>query len=104
MELLNNLASVGLTTKVLQFIIVGGILAFIVGVFWRIIVIGAGIIACLFIFLAPSQSATIASNNEVINPADVAPIEFVEDCLKYNEGATKISCQKMWKEDGNGKE
>lgn len=103
MELLNNLASVGITTKVLQFIIVGGILAFIVGVFWRIIVIGAGIAFCAMILFSGNAVSNSATNTEVVHPADVAPAEFIEDCIRYNDGATKESCQKMWKEDGNGK-
>jgi hypothetical protein len=109
MELLNNLAEVGITTKILQYAILAGIVIFLIGMYWRFIVIGAGIIACLFIFLAPSQSATIAfvPNNtqaEVIDSADVVPPQFIEDCLRYTDGATKSSCEKSWKEQGNGKE
>lgn len=101
MELLNNLAEYGLTTKVLQIIIVAGLAAVVIGLYWRLIAIGAGIIAILFVFLSPTQATSVATIEPI---ADVAPAEFIEDCLKYNGGATKASCQKMWKEDGNGKE
>ena len=105
MELLNNLAEVGLTTKILQILIVGGLAVVLVGLYWRLIAIGAGIFAVLFVFLAPSQANSIASDATAgVVSADVAPAEFIEDCLKYNEGATKVSCQKDWKESGDGKE
>ena len=106
MELLDNLASVGITTRVLQFIVLAGIVIFLIGLYWRYIVIGASIITCAFILLAPTQSASIAKTQEEakVNPADIAPAEFIEDCIRYNNGATKESCQKDWKEQGNGKE
>ena len=103
MELFNNLASIGLTTKVLQFIIVGGIIAFVIGVFWRILVIGAGIALCAFILFA-SNTINASSNTENLSAADIAPPEFIEDCIHYNNGATKESCQKDWKEQGNGRD
>jgi len=105
MELLNNLSEYGLTTKMLQIIIVGGLAVVLVGLYWRLIAIGAGIFAVLFVFLAPSQANSIASSATTsVYSADVAPAEFIEDCLKYSEHATKESCQKDWKEAGNGKE
>ena len=96
MELFDTLASIGLTTEVLQKIIIAGIAIVLIGMYWQIIAVGAGIIFCVMVFVGPTQSASI-------NPADVVPAEFIEDCIKYNEGATKLSCQKMWKEDGNGR-
>lgn len=102
MELLNNLAEIGITTKMLQYAVLAGIVIFVIGMYWRFIVIGAGIVACVFVFLAPAQSSTVADNFGA-SQADVAPAEFIEDCLKYTEGATKSSCQKMWSQDGNGK-
>ena len=49
MELFDNLASIGLTAKVLQFIIIGGVAIFLIGLFWRYIVIGAGILFCVVV-------------------------------------------------------
>jgi|GEM_PF-6189824 len=104
MELLNNLSEYGLTTKILQIIIVGGLAVVLVGLYWRLIAIGAGIFAILFVFLSPTQATSMASTPAGVVSADVAPAEFIEDCLKYSEHATKESCQKDWKEAGNGKE
>jgi hypothetical protein len=108
MELLDNLAAIGLTTKVLQYIIIGGIAIFLIGMYWQYIVVGAGIIFAVVILLSssPSTNASLPTNSEKIeenvNPADIAPAEFLEDCVRYNEGATKSSCQKSWKDQGNG--
>jgi hypothetical protein len=102
MELLNNLAEVGITTKVLQYAVLAVIVIFVLGMYWRQIVIGAGLVACVFVLFAPAQVFSITANS--ISQADIAPDEFIEDCLHYNTGATKASCQKMWKEDGNGKD
>ena len=47
MELLDNLAEVGLTTRILQFIIIASVAILFVGIFWRFIVIGGGILFLL---------------------------------------------------------
>ena len=96
MELFDTLATFGLTTKVLQFIVIAAIAVVLIGMYWRIIAIGAGFIFCIMVFVGPTQSASI-------NPADVVPAEFIEDCIKYGENETKASCEKLWKEEGNGK-
>ena len=103
MELLDNLAEVGLTTRILQFIIIASVAILFVGIFWRFIVIGGGILFCVIILAMPTK----ASMQKITTPvysADIAPAEFIEDCIRYNNGATKESCQKDWKEQGNGKE
>lgn len=99
MEIFNTLAEFGLTTKVIQFIIVAAIAVVVVGFYWRIIVTGAILVFCVVAFAMPSTGSI-----DTRVDANVAPAEFIEDCLKYNDGATKTSCQKIWKEDGNGKE
>ena len=64
MELFDNLASAGFTTKVLQFIIVAGIIIFLIGLYWRYIVVGAGILFCVVVFAMPSPK-----------PIEVAKVE-----------------------------
>jgi hypothetical protein len=102
MELLDNLAAIGITTKVLQYVFLAAIAIVVIGIYWRYIVAGAAIVACVYVFLLPAQSTSIASNG-ITSQADIAPAEFIEDCMKYTEGATKDKCQKLWKDDGNGK-
>ena len=101
MTLFENLAAIGLTTTMLQYIIFGGIAIIVAGVFWNYIVAGAGILFCAYVLISPS---TASVNQVVVNPADVVPLEFIEDCIRYNDNATKASCEKSWKDSdvGNG--
>jgi hypothetical protein len=104
MELFENLASVGLTTRVLQFLIIGAIAIFLVGMYWKYIVIGAGILFCVTVFAMSSGVTSSKVDSVKIAPEDVVPAEFIEDCIKLNDGATKSSCEIMWRSEGNGKE
>ena len=75
MELFDNLASIGLTAKVLQFIIIGGIVVFLIGMFWRFIAVGIGIAFCVAVFAMPSKS----DNPEIIPVVEsksVTPQEY----------------------------
>ena len=104
MELFENLSSVGITTRVLQFAILAGIVIFVVGMYWRFIVIGVGILFCVTVFAMSSGSSSTESKPAVIAPEDVVPTEFIEDCIRYNPNATKSSCENHWRENGNGKD
>lgn len=119
MELFNSLASVGLTTKVLQIVIVLGIAIFIIGMFWRLIVVGAGILFCVVVFAMPSGDKPevvvdvkpVANETVVIQEVPVTPVSppvaevkpksdeemFIEDCqlqTKY----TQAQCKALWNE------
>jgi hypothetical protein len=102
MELFENLASVGLTTRVLQFLVIGGIAIFLVGMYWKYIVIGAGVLFCVTVFAMSSggTSSKIDSPSVKIAPEDIVPAEFIEDCIKFNDNATKSSCETLWRENG----
>ena len=103
MELFENLSSVGITTKMLQLAILAGIVIFLVGMYWRFIVIGAGIVFCVAVFaMGTGSNITKVESPAVIAPEDEVPQEFIDDCLRLSDNATKSSCIKMWKEDGNG--
>ena len=104
MELFENLSSVGITTRVLQFAILAGIVIFVVGMYWRFIVIGVGILFCVTVFAMSSGSSSTESKPAVIAPEDVVPTEFIEDCIRYNPNATKSSCENHWRDNGNGKD
>jgi hypothetical protein len=117
MQLFDNLASVGLTTSVLQFIILGGIAIVVVGLFWRYIVVGAGILFCVVVFAMPSSKPTVEnassqsiteSKVEETNPRkqeeariqkemDLGKPEFLSDCQTYGE-YTKQQCEDIWNE------
>jgi hypothetical protein len=105
MNILDMLASVGVTPTVLQLLIVGLFATLIIGIiiltYWQQILLGVGVAACLFVFSMPSAKV-IDSPKVTPVGVDVVPPEFIEDCIKFNDNATKASCEKLWKEEGNG--
>ena len=105
MELFNNLASVGLTTQVLQVVILLGIVIFIIGLYWKYIVAGFGILFCVYVFAMPTSKPVEVVKVETIPPvAEVKPNKpqtdeemFIEDCqlqTKY----TQAQCKALWNE------
>lgn len=118
MELFDNLASVGLTTAVLQVLIIGGAILFFIGMFWRYIVAGIGIAFCVAVFAMPSKKnvqpvetitqsvPTIIKQDQVdiIKPEEIKPEAktepterdmFMEDCQKYGN-YTESQCVALW--------
>jgi type IV secretory pathway VirB10-like protein len=75
MELFDNLASFGLTTKILQFIIIGAIAIFLLGMFWRFIVVGIGIAFCVAVFAMPSKSDKL---DEIAPVVEIKPVVLQE--------------------------
>lgn len=120
MELFDNLAAVGLTTNVLQIIILSAIAIFIVGMYWRYVVIGVGLVFCIAVFAMPSKKVEvqqIAAAPVVIQewkpeePKPAKPEEpkppvaqmtpdqemFMEDCKLYG-GMSQSECAMLWRE------
>jgi cell division protein FtsW (lipid II flippase) len=124
MQLFDNLAAVGLTTSVLQIVIISAIVIFIVGMYWRYIVVGVGVVFCVAVFAMPSKKddkpievvmVTPPSNIkeepkwEEIKPqppvAEVKPEPrvksdqelFMEDCKVYG-GLTQSQCNALWRD------
>jgi cell division protein FtsW (lipid II flippase) len=124
MQLFDNLAAVGLTTSVLQIVIISAIVIFIVGMYWRYIVVGVGVVFCVVVFAMPSKKddkpievavVTPPSNNkeepkwEEIKPqppvVEVKPEPkvksdqdlFMEDCKVYG-GLTQSQCNALWRD------
>lgn len=87
MNLFDTLSSFGLTTSVLQVLILGGIALFIIGMYWRIIVAGAAIAFCVAVFaMSPSKNGNEDTQQKSM---------FMEDCLKYEN---QKSCNDIWYE------
>jgi cell division protein FtsW (lipid II flippase) len=118
MELFDNLASVGFTTRVLQFIIVAGIIIFLIGLYWRYIVVGAGIIFCVVVFAMPTPKPIEVTKVEtkvetpevkqIEPPPPVAEVKpetkdqsdermFLEDCQSQTK-YTQSQCKALWNE------
>jgi flagellar basal body-associated protein FliL len=113
MELFDTLASVGLTTRVLQIIIIFAIVIVLLGIFWRYIVFGFGILFCVYVFAVPSSKPVEVVKVETPEVKQVEPLPpvaevkpnkpqtdeemFVEDCqlqTKY----TQAQCKALWNE------
>ena len=97
MELFDNLASFGLTSSVLQIVIIGGALLFLIGMFWKIILAGLGIAFCVAVFAMPSKKVdkaieTMTNTAPVIVPAETKP-ETKPDSLslKPNEEIVEVT-------------
>ena len=118
MELFDNLASVGFTTRVLQFIIVAGIIIFLIGLYWRYIVVGAGILFCVVVFAMPSpKPIEVTKVEQKVETPEVKQIEplppvaevkpetreqsdermFLEDCQSQTK-YTQAQCKALWNE------
>ena len=118
MELFDNLDSIGLTTRVLQFVIIGGVAVLFVGLFWRFIAIGAGMLFCVVVLAIPSKHDTpievkvpqvekATPEVQEVEPAPpVAEVKpetkeesdermFMEDC-KLHSGYTSAQCVALW--------
>ena len=125
MELFDNLASFGLTTGVLQIIIVAGAALLIAGMFWKYILAGLGIAFCVAVFAMPSKKVDkpvevvvpytvqpeTKSDNKTILPdeevVEVIPDQseksmFMTDCQKYG-GYTASQCTALWNDRENDK-
>jgi hypothetical protein len=115
MELFDTLASVGLTTRVLQIIIVSAIVIVLAGIFWQYLVVGAGIVFCVYVFAMPSpkpvevakveQSVSLPEVKQVEPPPPVAEVKpqtdeemFLEDC-NLHSGYTSAQCKALWESD-----
>jgi len=115
MELFDTLASVGLTTRVLQIIIVSAIVIVLAGIFWQYLVVGAGIVFCVYVFAMPSpKSVEVAKVEQSVSSPEVKQVEppppvaevkpqtdeemFLEDC-NLHSGYTSAQCKALWESD-----
>ena len=97
MELFDNLASLGLTPKVLQIIIISVVVIFFVGMFWKFILIGSAVAFCVFALTLPSTAKdkpkqVIEEKQEQIMTDEQM---YIEDCLSLTD-YTKAQCKALW--------
>jgi hypothetical protein len=105
MELFDTLNGYGLTAKVLQFLILAGVVIYILGMYWRIIMAGSLIVFCMFVFASPNglkasdvvkvDSPAVAKQKEIDLDRKG---DFMEDCMHY--GDTEEKCRDLWRERG----
>jgi hypothetical protein len=118
MELFDTLASVGLTTRVLQIIIISAIAIVLLGIFWQYIIVGAGLLFCVYVFAMPAPKPVEVTKVEtkvetpelklVEPPPPVAEVKpetkeqsdermFLEDCQSQTK-YTQAQCKALWNE------
>ena len=127
MELFDNLASFGLTSSVLQIVIIGGALLFLIGMFWKFILAGLGVAFCVAVFAMPSkkvdkvietvvpaitqpetkpEAKSLKPNEEIVEvtpePDTSEKGMFMTDCQKYG-GYTASQCIALWNDRENDK-
>lgn len=98
------LESYGITPSVLQIIIVAGFAVFLIGMFWRFILIGTGILFCVIVFALPNTKKDDAHSKKedkpaIVRPNDV-PKEYIEDCMLYT-GKDEAGCRDLWNDRKN---
>jgi hypothetical protein len=122
MTLVNTLGSYGITIGMVQMTVVGAIVVYIIGTYWKVLLTGIGIIAIAAILLY-SESSGNKPTSPVVEPTVITPISptvvepvpiqsvptptpmskvtptvpdaFMEDCMKEAE-YTKEECEKIW--------
>lgn len=84
-----------------EVLVVIGLIIFLIGIFWKFILIGVGLIFGIFLLENPNNH-----NNKIVEPHIVAensaPTQFVIDCRNLL-GKTTNSCNEMWFEVETGK-
>ena len=98
------LSTYGITPSILQIIIVAGFAVFLIGMFWRFILIGTGILFCVYVFAIPN-----IKREDVVKEPQVKPVkeilgempkEYLEDCMLYT-GKDEAGCRDLWNDRNN---
>lgn len=99
------LSKYGITPTILQMAIVAGFILYLIGLFWKQIVIGFGIIAAVYIFVSSPISdvkevktnEVVAVKHDVIEEKDDTPKEYIQDCMRFT-GKNEFDCRVLWNE------
>jgi len=100
MTVVNTLQSQGITLSMVQLAILGVIVIYIIGMYWKILVTGAAVIGVAMVMLHSENTTPIPTANAIITPEPTInhnkpPTDFMEDCTKGAE-YSKDQCEKIW--------
>lgn len=100
MNIFETLESVGITLFHLQIGIFTIIVAVVLAMYWKLIVIGLGMIFCVIVFAMPNKTD---KQNESIETASKTPVplEYIEDCTRITQQSV-ADCKKLWTENRTG--
>jgi hypothetical protein len=92
-----QLSSYGITPTMLQIGIVAGFAIFLIGMFWKYIMIGSGILFCVYVFLMPigTTAKQPESSMTAAMEKDDTPIEYIQDCMRLT-GKNDFDCKLLW--------
>jgi hypothetical protein len=105
MTVVNTLQSQGITLSMVQLAILGVIVIYIIGMFWKILLTGAAVIGVAMVMLhsenttpLPTANANASKAPAIVEPTinhNKPPTDFMEDCTKGAE-YSKDQCEKIW--------
>jgi hypothetical protein len=104
MTVVNTLQSQGITLSMVQLAILGVIVVYIIGMFWKILLTGAAVISVAVVMLHSENTTPIPTANANASPPAIVeptinhnkpPTDFMEDCTKGAE-YSKDQCEKIW--------
>ena len=101
MTVVNTLQSQGITLSMVQLAILGVIVVYIIGMYWKILVTGAAVIGVAMVMLHSENTTPIPTANAnppIVEPTtnyNKPPKDFMEDCTKGAE-YSKEECEKIW--------
>jgi hypothetical protein len=98
----------GITQQILEGVIIFGVAAILVAIYWRLLAIGAAILFCAFVFAhhrpadKPQEVVTptaVENKPEVVTQSqqDLWHKQFMEDCLSVSQN-DKNQCEIIWQE------
>lgn len=97
MNIFETLNSFGVTATQLQVGILVVAVLVLMAIYWKLIVIGVGMLFCVVVFAMPDGAITansIPTNPKIGN----APLEYINDCKRYT-GHTESECKRLWVEE-----
>jgi hypothetical protein len=93
-----QLGSYGITPAMLQIGIVAGFAIFLFGMFWKYIMIGSGILFCVYVFVMPTSAKDTKQPESAMTAVvekDDTPIEYIQDCIRLT-GKNDFDCKLLW--------
>jgi predicted RNA methylase len=95
-----TLEQFGITQQMLQIGIVCVLIAVVMAIYWRLIAIGAGMLACAFVLFSNNtiSAKPIDPETTKYNQVKVWEKQFMEDCMSVSMNS-KSECETIWKEN-----
>ena len=83
----------------LQIFLFVGVVSYIIGLFYRQILIGLAVCFCLYIFLKSNNVESKPTPPEITQKVEVevdnTPTEYLQDCIRLT-GKTQSECKDLW--------